>query len=98
MQAVGCIVILIYGVAQIWAAFAGAAFYTSTFWGGVIVIACLMLRFTLPLTIFGFLGAMMVWGWAWYWAALFVAPGLAFVIPHVLAQLVGFAMGAIRGR
>jgi hypothetical protein len=88
----------IYGFIQLWASFDGAALYTSVIWAWVIVGICMMTRFTLPLTVFGFLGAMNVWGWAWYWALLFVLPGLAFAVPALLAQMVGIATGALRGR
>lgn len=54
-------------------------------WGAV--IAALMFRFTLPITIGAFFDAMNVWGWHWALAALFAAPGLLLVIPGVLASL-----------
>ena len=42
-----------------------------------------------PLTIGTFLGAMNVWGWPWYGAALFAAPGLLFIVPALVTTAIG---------
>ena len=98
MQIVGCFVMALFAITQLWASFDGARFYTGPILGFVIIALCLFLRFTLPVTIFAFLGALMVWQWSWYWALLFVAPGLILIIPAILAQLIEAAMGMARGR
>ncbi len=48
----------------------------------------LVFRFTLPITIGAFFGAMDVWSWHWGLAALFAAPGLAFLIPGVILSII----------
>jgi hypothetical protein len=40
------------------------------------------------MTIGAFFGAMDIWDWHWALAGLFAAPGLAFVIPGVLAATI----------
>ena len=88
MQAIGCILFAAYGVAQIVAAFLGFEFYMSSFWAALIIVACIWFRFSLPITIGSFLGAMNVWEWHWLLALVFAAPGLVLVIPSILASLV----------
>ncbi len=83
-----------YGVTQLYAAWVGADLYIGTFWTGAMIVGCLLTRFTLPLTVFAFLGAWVVWLWPWYWAALFAAPGLAFM----LLGLGSDALGALTRR
>ena len=88
MQAIGCILFAIYGVAQIMASFAGFDFYVGAFFASVIVAACIWFRFTLPLTIAAFLGAKNVWEWHWFFALIFAAPGLLLAIPSILGSLI----------
>ena len=80
-----------FGGAQIFVGFKGIALGLSPVWAWVAVIVALVLRFTLPITIGAFYGAIHVWGWHWYWAALFAAPGLLFMVPSLVAFLVSFA-------
>ena len=87
MPIVGCLFFGVIGITQIWAAYLGVAYY----WGGiaafVIIAASLFFQFSLPITIFSFLGALNVWEWPWWGAALFAAPGLIFMVPAVIAQI-----------
>ena len=71
----------IYVVSQVAAGYAGIAHGLGPAWAWVAVFSALFLRFTLPLTVGAFFGAMMVWGWHWAFALVFVLPGLVFVIP-----------------
>jgi hypothetical protein len=89
----GCVFMagmLTYGIAQIWAGYWGIAHHWGAGWAiGAVVIAFLF-RFTLPVTIGSFFGAMNVWGWPWYGALIFAAPGLAFMalmVPGALASI-----------
>lgn len=88
MQAIGCIIFAVYGVAQIVAAYLGFDFYWGAFWAGLIIVACLWFRFTLPVTVGAFLGAMEVWEWHWLFALIFAAPSLVLMVPAILASLV----------
>src|SRR5579884_4237767 len=96
MQAIGCILFAVYGVAQLFAAFAGFDYYVGAIFAGVIIAACIFFRFTLPLTIASFLGAKNVWEWHWFFALIFAAPGLLLVIPSILGGLMDQARAAVR--
>lgn len=79
-----------YSIAQLFVGFKGIALGIGVVWAWVALIATLVLRFTLPITIGAFYGAIHVWGWPWYWAALFAAPGLLFMVPGLVALAVSF--------
>ncbi|VVH64956.1 hypothetical protein BSPLISOX_1047 [uncultured Gammaproteobacteria bacterium] len=83
----GFILFMGCGILQIVAGYVGIDFHFGTVWAGVAIVAALMFRFTLPITIGAFFGAMDVWDWHWGFAALFAAPGLAFLIPGLFFQL-----------
>lgn len=82
----GLVVSLVYGAVSIWAAYLGLD-QALGWWAILIVIGCLFFRFTLPLVVGAFLGALNVWHWHWALALLFAAPGLVFIIPSVVAAL-----------
>ena len=82
----GFVASLVYGAISIWAAYLGLD-QALGWWAIVIVIGCIFFRFTLPLAVGAFLGALNVWHWHWALALLFAAPGLVFVIPGVIATL-----------
>ena len=84
----GFIAFLSFGIAQLCGGYVGIDHHLGSIWAFVAIFLALGLRFTLPITIGAFFGAMDVWDWHWALAALFVAPGLAFVIPGVLATLI----------
>lgn len=100
MQAIGCLVFAVYGLAQLAAAWLGLDFYVGAFWAGAILVGCLWLQFPLPLTIASYFGASEVWGWPWYGAILFAAPGLLLAIPVLLNGVIDMmrsATGRLRG-
>lgn len=84
---VGFLAFMAFGIVQLAAGFAGIEHGLGSFWAWAALIAAVPFRFTLPITIGAFFGAMNVWGWHWALAALFAAPGLLLVIPGVLASL-----------
>lgn len=84
----GFILFMGYGILQIVAGYAGIDYHIGAIWAGVAIVAAFMFRFTLPITIGAFFGAMDVWHWHWAWAALFAAPGLAFLIPGVIMSII----------
>lgn len=76
----GCVYMIgfiIYGCFQFYAGYLGIEHYAGTGWAVAAILIALFLRFTLPVTVGSFLGAMTVWGWPWYGAAAFAVPGLA---------------------
>ncbi|WP_374379748.1 hypothetical protein [Pseudomonas fluvialis] len=84
---VGFIAFMAFGIAQLAAGFAGIEHGIGSVWAWVALFVALAFRFTLPITIGAFFGAMNVWGWHWTLAALFAAPGLLLIIPGVLASI-----------
>jgi len=88
MQVIGFILFIVYGMAQIVAGYVGIDFHFGAVWAGVAIFAAFMFRFTLPITVGAFFGAMDVWHWHWALAALFAAPGLAFIIPGVIMSII----------
>lgn len=83
----GFVLFMGYGILQIVAGYIGINFHFGAVWAIVAVLAALMFRFTLPITIGAFFGAMDVWGWHWGFALLFAAPGLAFLIPGLFLKI-----------
>ncbi|QLQ03161.1 MAG: hypothetical protein HZY77_10555 [Thiobacillus sp.] len=75
-------------VAQLFVGFKGIALGLGTGWAWAAVVVALILRFTLPITIGAVYGAIHVLGWPWYWAVLFAAPGLLFMVPGFVALVV----------
>ena len=97
--ALGCFIVLVYGGAQLIAAWQGIAYHWGWGWSLGAMLLLFGLRFTLPITIGAFFGAKDVWGWHWFFALIFAAPGLLFMVPGVIASLGGdFATGWRRGR
>lgn len=79
-----------YGLLQIWAGYIGIEYHLGGGWAIGAVSVAFLLRFTLPITIGSFFGAMDVWDWHWAGALVFAEPGLAFMalmIPGALASI-----------
>lgn len=87
MAVFGFFAVIAFGIAQFIAAYAGIAECLGVLWAIGILAASLLFRFTLPVTIGAFFGAMDVWGFHWTIAALFAAPGLIFLTPSILTSL-----------
>jgi hypothetical protein len=86
--AAGVIAFLAFGIAQLVAGFAGIEHGLGVVWAWIALAVALGLRFTLPITIGAFFGAMNVWDWHWFWALLFAAPGLLLMVPGLLASVI----------
>ena len=86
-----------YGLILLYAGFQGA-FYHFGFGLLIWFSLCVLLfaRQYWVLIILAFFCATDVWGWEWYWAALFVAPGLTFHIPVLLLAMIGFVMALLQ--
>lgn len=91
MAIIGFLVILTFGLAQFVAGYAGIEHHLGAGWAIGAFLVGFFLRFTLPITVGAFFGAMDVWGWHWALAALFAVPGLLFVVPGVIASVVSMA-------
>jgi hypothetical protein len=87
---IGVVGFFILGIAQVVAGYAGISQGIGTIWAIAAVAVAFLFRFTLPLTIGSFFGAMNVWGWNWFASALFALPGLVFVIPGVIMSMVSY--------
>ena len=90
MEIFGCVALAMLGAFQLWAAFDGAAHYLGPLGAIAIFVACFASRSTLPFFVLGLLGASLVWGWWWPWAALLMAPMLMFGLPSLLADVVAW--------
>jgi hypothetical protein len=82
-----------FGAVQIYAGYLGITLHWGSGWAVGIIIAALLFRITLPITVGAFLCATSVWAWHWGWAILFAAPGLLFMVPFFLASLLQAGSG-----
>jgi hypothetical protein len=93
MQAIGgalaFVAIMVFGVAQFVAGYAGIQHSWGTGWACAAIIVGFLFRFTLPITLGAFFGAMNVWHWHWLLAAVFALPGLLFLIPGAIVGVAG---------
>ena len=87
LELLAAIALILFGIAQLVAGYVGIEHYLGSIGAFVVTILSSVLRFTLPITIGAFFGAMNVWGWHWFLAGLFAAPGLLFLIPGILAAV-----------
>ena len=87
MAALGFLAILALGIAQLIAGYSGIEEHLGALLAIGCLVASLLFRFTLPITIGAFFGAMDFWGLHWSLAALFAAPGLIFLIPGIITSV-----------
>ncbi len=87
MAAIGFIAILAFGALQIYAGYLGIEHHIGVGWAVAAVILGVFFRFSLPITIGAFFGAMNVWEWHWLAATAFAAPGLLLLVPGVIAGI-----------
>jgi hypothetical protein len=80
-----------FATAQMAAGYAGIEHGIGHVWPLVAICAAIFFRFTLPITVGAFFGAMNVWGWHWAYALIFAVPGLVFVLPGVLSAIFSLA-------
>ena len=76
----GGILFLIVGIIQIYVGFIGIEYHLGAGFAFGALFLGFFLRIMLPLTIGTFFGALDVWGWPWYAALAFAAPGLLFIV------------------
>jgi hypothetical protein len=70
---------LVYGAIQVWAAYLGIALHWGAGWAIGILIFAVTCRLAIAISVGAFFGAWHAWGWPWWAAVLFAAPGLAFM-------------------
>lgn len=81
------VVVAAYVVAALWAAVAGVAAFFGPYVAAAVVIFLLLQRFTPPLTVAVFIGALTAWHWHWLAALFFAGQGLVLLGPAVLTGL-----------
>lgn len=59
-------------------------------WAILAFILAVALRFTLPITVGAYFGAIHVFGWEPLYALLFAAPGLVFLVPGAIVAFFSF--------
>ena len=80
----GGILFLIVGVVQIYVGFIGIEYHLGSGFAFGALFLGFFFRIMFPLTIGTFFGALDVWGWPWYGALAFAAPGLLFILPALV--------------
>ncbi len=84
----GIIAFFLFTIFQVYGAFLGFDFYFGSMWATIAIVLSIIFRFPLPISIAAFFGAVNVWHWPWFLAALFISPGLLLLIPGILVLLV----------
>ena len=82
---IGLILMLVIGLAQMVIGYIGIEYHFGAGWAIGAVVLALMFRFSLPLTIGTFFGAMDVFGFSFIVALLITLPGLLLMVPGVIA-------------
>ncbi len=78
---------LLFLLFQTYAGFIGIQHHLGSFFAFICLLLAIFFRFTLPITIGSFFGAMNVWGWNPIFALLFAAPSFMLIIPGFLTTL-----------
>tara|TARA_B110000305_G_scaffold83262_1_gene93750 strand:- start:176 stop:589 length:414 start_codon:yes stop_codon:yes gene_type:complete len=87
---IGVIFFLGFAIVQGAIGYLGIAYHFGSGWAIGLLILAFVFRFSLPLTIGTFFGALDVFGWPWYGALLITLPGLLFMVPGAIGvALVG---------
>ena len=81
------ITLFAYGLLQFWAGYIGVEYHLGGGWATGAIAAALLLRFTVPISIGAFFGAMDVWGWHWAAALAFSAPGLVLMTLWIIGAV-----------
>jgi len=87
----GCaiaLLILAFGFLQIIAGWAGIEHAYGAWWAAAAILVGVFFRFTLPIAFGAFLCAKDIWGWHWFFAAIFAAPGLLFMVPAFVSSVI----------
>ena len=82
---IGLILMLVIGLAQMVIGYIGIEYHFGAGWAISAVVLALIFRFSLPLTVGTFFGAMDVFGFSFIVALLITLPGLLLMVPGVIA-------------
>jgi hypothetical protein len=93
----GVILMLGIGLAQIVIGYIGIEYHFGSGWAIGVLVLAFVFRFTLPLTIGTFFGALDVFGWPWYGALLITLPGLLFMVPGAIGMAVVGLASILKG-
>lgn len=82
------IAVIGFGLFQLVAGFAGIEHEFGRGWAWAALIA-FFFRFSLPMVYGTFVAMTDLWHLHWFWALLIAAPGLALMIPGIVAAVIG---------
>ena len=94
----GVILMLGIGLAQIVIGYIGIEYHFGSGWAIGAVVLALMFRFSLPLTVGTFFGAMDVFGFSFIVALLITLPGLLLMIPGAIAAGIAGLASSFRSK
>lgn len=75
-------------ILQLYAGVVGLSYMLGGFLAVIIVIASLIYKVSLPITVGSFVGMYLVWEWPWIIALLITAPSVLLMFPAFVALLV----------
>ena len=78
------IIFLLVGIVQIYVGYIGIEYHLGAGFAIGALVLGFVFRIMFPLTVGTFFGAMDVFGWPWYGALAFAAPGLLFIVPALV--------------
>jgi hypothetical protein len=87
MQVIFAVLILAFGVVQLYAGYVGIEYQFGFGWAVATMVATFLTRSSLLIIVGSFLCAHYVWDWHWFWAGVFAAPGLALILPALMGGL-----------
>lgn len=94
---IGVVFFLGFAIAQGVIGFLGVEYHFGSGWAIGVLVLAFVFRFTLPLTIGTFFGALDVFGWPWYGALLITLPGLLFMVPGAIGMAVVGLASILKG-
>ena len=94
---IGVVFFLGFAIAQGAIGFLGVEYHFGSGWAIGVLVLAFVFRFTLPLTIGTFFGALDVFGWPWYGALFITLPGLLFMVPGAIGMAVVGLASILKG-
>ena len=94
---VGFIVLLVVGIAQMVIGYLGIEYHFGSGWAIGAIVLALVFRFSLPLTIGTFFGAMDVFGFSFIVALIITLPGLLLMVPGAIAAGIAGLSSSFKG-
>ena len=94
---IGVVFFIGFAIAQGAIGFLGVEYHFGSGWAIGVLVLAFVFRFTLPLTIGTFFGALDVFGWPWYGALFITLPGLLFMVPGAIGMAVVGLASILKG-